>query len=147
MFEWEYVDPANPGLGKRESSTLAPDGAFVDLTFPSLVRLDLTKAYFFGARLQQFRMGRTILNEAYLAEANMYNLQGNGLIARGADMAKSNLERARLVGADLSMTSFAGAKLTGADLGGSKLLDADFTGATITDARLARTTANGFAAS
>ena len=27
IFEWEYINPANPSLGKQQSTTLAPDGA------------------------------------------------------------------------------------------------------------------------
>ncbi len=27
IYEWEYINPANPSLGKQQSTTLCPDGA------------------------------------------------------------------------------------------------------------------------
>ena len=30
IFRWEYINPADPSQGKRQSTTLAPDGAGVD---------------------------------------------------------------------------------------------------------------------
>ena len=30
IFQWEYINPANPSLGKQQSTTLAPDGAGVN---------------------------------------------------------------------------------------------------------------------
>jgi hypothetical protein len=30
IYQWEYIDPLNPSQGKRQSTTLAPDGAGVD---------------------------------------------------------------------------------------------------------------------
>ena len=27
IFQWEYINPANPGLGKQPSTTLCVDGA------------------------------------------------------------------------------------------------------------------------
>ena len=27
IFQWEYINPANPSQGKQQSTTLAPDGA------------------------------------------------------------------------------------------------------------------------
>ena len=30
IFQWEYINPADPSQGKRQSTTLAPDGAGVD---------------------------------------------------------------------------------------------------------------------
>ena len=50
IFQWEYINPADPSQGKRQSTTLAPDGAGVDaapgavLTLP-FRRRDLTMAY------------------------------------------------------------------------------------------------------
>ena len=147
VFEWEFVDPANPSLGKQKSATLAPDGAsanFDDIL--GLAGRDLTKAFLFQANIRQFFARTTILNDAFLAEADMFNLQGDGLVARGADMSLANLQRARLVSSDLSMASFVNADLTNAYLGNSTLAGADFTSAKITDARFNGTTAKGFTA-
>ena len=30
IFQWEYINPADPSQGKRQSTTLAPDGAGVN---------------------------------------------------------------------------------------------------------------------
>ena len=27
IYQWEYINPANPGQGKQQSTMLAPDGA------------------------------------------------------------------------------------------------------------------------
>ncbi len=145
VFQWEFIDPLNPGRGKQESTTLTPDGSGANFdNVLGLAGRDLTKAYLFRADIRQFRMRTTILNNAYLAEADMFNLQGDGLVARGADMSLSNLQRARLVSSDLSMASFVNADLTDAFLGNSTLAGADFTGAIITDARFGGTTTKGF---
>ena len=56
IFQWEYINPANPGLGRQQSTTLAPGGEGVsgvpgahlgsrDLTMAYLIGADLTKAY------------------------------------------------------------------------------------------------------
>ena len=55
IFQWEYINPADPSQGKQQSTTLAPDGAGVDavpganisdrnLTMAYLIRADLTDA-------------------------------------------------------------------------------------------------------
>ncbi|MEX0642659.1 MAG: hypothetical protein WD468_08150 [Pirellulales bacterium] len=46
IFEWEYINPANPALGKQQSTTLAPDGAGVnDVPGANLLSRNLTMAY------------------------------------------------------------------------------------------------------
>ena len=55
IFQWEYVNPADPSQGKQQSTTLAPGGAGVDavpgvnLAWRNLtmatIRADLTGAY------------------------------------------------------------------------------------------------------
>src|SRR5579871_3490443 len=46
IYQWQYIDPADPNQGKDQSSTLAPDGAYFS---PSpglqLFGKNLTKAY------------------------------------------------------------------------------------------------------
>jgi hypothetical protein len=52
IFQWEYINPANPGQGKRQSTTLAPDGAGVDaVPGVNLNNRNLTMAYLIGADL------------------------------------------------------------------------------------------------
>lgn len=147
VFQWEFIDPSNPSLGKQESATLAPGGAGANFDWIlGLTGRDLTKGYLFQARMRQFRVSSTILNDAYLAEADMYNLQGNQIVARGADMSRSNLEIARFGSADLAGTRFNGANLTGANLGGATLTGATFGNANVVNIHLNNVTAHGFTA-
>ncbi len=50
VYEWEYVDPADPSAGRVESTTLTPDGAGI-IAGPGAViyELDLTQAYLIGS--------------------------------------------------------------------------------------------------
>src|SRR5262245_25390937 len=45
IFQWEYINPADPGHGKRQSTTLAPDGAGVDAGPGVTLFGNLTMAY------------------------------------------------------------------------------------------------------
>lgn len=52
IFQWQYINPANPALGKQQSTTLAPDGAgAIAAPGTNLSNRDLTKAYLIGADL------------------------------------------------------------------------------------------------
>src|SRR5262245_53990887 len=62
IFQWEYINPADPSQGKQKSTTLAPGGAGVDavpgadlsyrnLDMAYLIGADLTGAYSNGANL------------------------------------------------------------------------------------------------
>jgi len=145
VFQWEFINPSDPSLGKQMSSTLAPGGAGANLnSITSLLGRDLTKAFLFRANMRQYRVRTTILNDAYLAEADMFNLQGDETVARGADMSRSNLEIARLERSDLTGASFVDANLTGATLAHATLAGADFSHASIINSRLNGTTAGGF---
>ena len=51
IFQWEYINPADPSQGKQQSTTLAPDGAGVDaVPGADLSGRNLTMAYLIGAR-------------------------------------------------------------------------------------------------
>ena len=46
IFQWEYINPADPSQGKQQSTTLAPDGAGVDaVPGADLAGRDLTMAF------------------------------------------------------------------------------------------------------
>ena len=52
IFQWEYINPANPSQGKQPSTTLAPDGAGANaVPGANLSNRNLTKAYLIGADL------------------------------------------------------------------------------------------------
>jgi uncharacterized protein YjbI with pentapeptide repeats len=64
------------------------------------------------------------LQQAYLARANLYDIDFRGTILAGAHLEEANLELAELQDADLS-----GAFLRGADLSGADLTDVDLSNA------------------
>jgi uncharacterized protein YjbI with pentapeptide repeats len=108
IFQWEYINPADPSQGKRQSTTLAPGGAGVDAV-P-------------GARLD----GRN-LTMAYLIGADLRGATASYSFAYG-DYA--NLTHADLSHANLTNTLFSGAKLTGANFTGAEVRGANFEGET-----------------
>ena len=64
IFQWEYINPANPSLGKQPSTTLAPDGAGANaVPGTNLSNRNLTKAYLIGADLGPII---TILRRVYI---------------------------------------------------------------------------------
>jgi hypothetical protein len=71
IFQWEYIDPADPARGKQQSTTLAPDGAGVDaVPGANLDSRNLTMAYLMGADLTGASGARTNLTNADLSHAN-----------------------------------------------------------------------------
>jgi hypothetical protein len=113
IFQWEYINPADPRQGKQQSMTLCPDGAGVDAA-PSanLSNRNLTMAYLIGADLGPY-----------------YVYDGSGYPAA----VSANLASADLTAADLRGANFNYATLTGADFNQGNLTDADFGRATLTD--------------
>src|SRR5262245_30979189 len=84
IFQWEYINPAHPGQGKQQSTTLAPGGAGVDavpgaylggrdLTMAYLIGADLTGASGYIANLRNADLGRANLNHATLRGATLQN--------------------------------------------------------------------------
>ena len=54
IFQWEYINPANPGLGKQQSTTLCVNGAGVDaVPGAHLLYRNLTMAYLIGTGLNR----------------------------------------------------------------------------------------------
>ena len=52
IYEWEYINPANPAQGKQQSTTLCPSGVGVDAVPGAYLRgYNLTMAYLIGADL------------------------------------------------------------------------------------------------
>jgi uncharacterized protein YjbI with pentapeptide repeats len=97
IFQWEYINPADPSQGKRQSTTLAPDGAGVDaVPSASLGARDLTMAYLIGADLM--------------------NANGDQTNLTNADLSQANLMNADFTGATLTDTAFTGAEIRGARL-------------------------------
>src|SRR5207344_2597321 len=69
IFEWEYTNAADPGEGKRQSTTLAPDGAGVDAVPGAFLQFrDLTMAYLIGADLTAAAVHSTNLTNGDLTQ-------------------------------------------------------------------------------
>src|SRR5262245_56580562 len=74
IFQWEYINPADPGQGKRQSTTLAPGGAGGDAMPGALLQLrNLTMAYLVGADLTGAAVAYANLTDADLSQANLAN--------------------------------------------------------------------------
>ena len=79
IFQWEYINPANPALGKQQSTTLAPDGAGVNaVPGANLSFRNLTMAYLIGADLTGAIAVDTNLTNAELSQANLTNATFRG---------------------------------------------------------------------
>ena len=170
IFEWEYINPANPGEGKRQSTTLSPGGAGVNAVPGAdlMYYRDLTKAYLIGANLTGAHLRGANLTNAELSQANLTNTNfeaysdeyGGGY----ADLTGANLSDAVVIGtqfasANLTMSqlvstaSYQARNLTGIGLGGVNLAAANFashnltyanfSGATLTGANFNHTSAAG----
>jgi uncharacterized protein YjbI with pentapeptide repeats len=129
IFQWEYIFPSEPF--KRQSTTLAPDGAGVDaVPDADLSFLDLTMAYLPGADLTGANLNSSTLTSADLSGANL----------PGADLSSSTLTNADLNGANLADADLRSSTLTSAYLDGSILTSADLSGAVVAGASFGATT-------
>src|SRR3954464_2874334 len=76
IFQWEYVNPADPSQGKQASTTLCPGGAAVnawpsaDLNSRNLSMAYLINASLNGATLTSANLSVADLTNAYLGNAN-----------------------------------------------------------------------------
>lgn len=105
IFMWEYINPANPSLGKQQSTTLAPDGAGVDaVSGANLSNRNLTKAYLFGADLSNYQVYDYEIDAWVHYYADL----------RGADLTQADLSNANLAGAAVSGTNLSDAVIRGA---------------------------------
>src|SRR5688572_19258811 len=72
IYQWEYIYPAYPYIGKQQSTTLAPDGAGVDAVPDADLSLrNLTMAYLIGADLTGANFSEAILTDASIYGANL----------------------------------------------------------------------------
>lgn len=145
IYEWAYIDPAQPHLGKQESAMLTPDGAGV---MPGagvdLRSLDLTMAYLVGSDLSQANLAHAQLPAADLSgatlfDANLHNVTASSTTFSGANLREAYLGAADLIQADLTNADLRNAYLSNADLQG-----ADFSGARIEGVNLGPATRFGW---
>jgi CubicO group peptidase (beta-lactamase class C family)/uncharacterized protein YjbI with pentapeptide repeats len=153
IFQWEYINLADPSQGKRQSTTLAPDGAGVDAVPGAFLFMrDLTRAYLIGADLRAATINNANLTEGDLSQANLASASLGAVTLTNANLNHANLSDAffgpnsYLCGDDICTAP--GATFTGADLTyanatrasfrGSTLTDANFTGANIQEANFSK---------
>jgi uncharacterized protein YjbI with pentapeptide repeats len=132
IFQWEYIDPADPSQGKQQSTTLSPDGAGVvaapgvDLSYRNL-----TQAYLFGADLDAAYLNGATLTRAYLSQANLTGASFWYSTLTNADLSKANLSNATFVSAaGWGFTTLTNADLTDAVVVGAWFMGTTFSGFT-----------------
>ncbi len=97
IFEWEYINPANPALGKQQSTMLAPDGAGVNAApGANLAYRNLTMAYLIATDLTGADAGSVNLTNAELSQANLTNAYFEIANLTGANLSQTNLTNAYL---------------------------------------------------
>jgi uncharacterized protein YjbI with pentapeptide repeats len=109
IFQWQYINPANPGLGKQQSTMLAPDGAGVNgVPAANLTNRNLTMAYLISADLSAIPVYDFVWEEGYV-------LVGYD----GASLYDANLSQADLTNANLTYAWLNNANLSGAEVRGA----------------------------
>lgn len=149
IFQWEYIDPADPSQGRQQSTTLAPDGAGVDaLPDAYLAYYDLTMAYLIGADLSNADFSGAALTDADFLSAQIRGASFGIIIRPGIPVITEDhiigsgitLEQlystASYQAHDLSGIRLVGSKLAGAIFAGQNLARADFGGVNLTSANL-----------
>jgi uncharacterized protein YjbI with pentapeptide repeats len=127
IYEWEYIDPSDPFLGKKQSNVLTPDGAGKVLEPDvNLSSLDLTKGWFVGADLTGANFSNSLLDEADLAYVSLENASLQNASLAGADLFLAYLDAANLTGANLQGAFLYGANAIGTIFDGANLQDASF---------------------
>ena len=156
IFQWEYVNPANPSLGKQASTMLCPDGVGVDAEPGAiLVNRNLTKAYLVGAGLglvpifdeygefvgftAAANLAGANLSQADLSNASFWSATLNNANLSEADLSHAYFHWASLNGANLSQANLTHARFSafayhGADMPGASLSQANLSQANLTNA-------------
>jgi hypothetical protein len=108
VFEWEYINPANPSQGTRPSTRLVVDGNGI---FPTagvyLSGLNLTKGYLVGADLGPIFVDGGEIGQSFIIPANLASTNFSQ-----ADLTNANLNNAWLPSANFSQANLYNANLT-----------------------------------
>lgn len=141
IYTWEYVDPSDPSQGKRQSMTLAPDGAGVmpglaldasmlDLSMAYLIGSDLTEANFYQALVLDADFTAAVIRGASFSAISDSSFTAQQLYStasyqdgdlRGVVLAENDLSGWDLSQKNLEGSGFAGATMTGIALSGANL--------------------------
>jgi uncharacterized protein YjbI with pentapeptide repeats len=132
IFQWEYINPADPSQGKQQSTTLVPDGAGVDaVPRANLSNRNLTMAYLMGANLDSATLSGANLTNAEVRGASfspiIVDLAGLDWLYVGTGITLEQLySTASYQAHDLSGIGLSGHNLTYANLSGQDLPYANF---------------------
>jgi uncharacterized protein YjbI with pentapeptide repeats len=159
IYQWEWVDPSDQSLGKKQSTTLCPDGSGVDAAPNAYLNSkNLTQAYLHGVDLTAASFSKTTLFiNADLSQATLINA-GAAANFTGASLHKADLSNATCWNLDVDQygspsilyyATFTDADLSQANftntyIGGSTLTNANFTDAIINGANFSGATSRGF---
>jgi hypothetical protein len=92
IYQWEYINPSDPGQGKRQSAMLAPGGAGVDaVPGADLSNRNLTMAYLMGADLTGSVGTFANLTSADLSQTNLTDAYFHGAYLAGADLTDAEV--------------------------------------------------------
>jgi uncharacterized protein YjbI with pentapeptide repeats len=138
IYQWEYIDPANPSLGKQPSATICTDGAGVTARpWAGLSYRNLQKGYFIGANLQDANLlyagladadfSNANLQEALFGWAQLDNATFNGADVRETDF-EGTVEKGFTPAQLYSTTSYQSGDIHGIDLGYNDLSGWNFEG-------------------
>ena len=153
IYQWEYIDPLQPELGRQQSSMLAPDGAGRDaVPGVALDGLDLTMAWLPDQIYTSASFWRSTLTNADLSHANLAHAHFDEAALTDADFTGASVHGSSfaatppfwLRGRSIHSTaSYQAGDLTGIDLSDNDLTGWSFTGQNLPDASFRSTTLPG----
>ena len=99
IYQWEHIDPGDPSRGRRQSSTLAPDGLGVEPEPRADLRnLDLSTAWLHKADMARALFNYSILTNADLSRSNLSDAKFGGATLAGAELANAEVRGATFAG-------------------------------------------------
>jgi uncharacterized protein YjbI with pentapeptide repeats len=138
IFQWKYINPADPSQGKRQSTTLAPGGAGVDaLPGAEVTRRDLTIAYLIGANLSGADLSDAcvLLDGCIVLHTDLTDADFTGADVRGARFRARSSTPVISLAQIYSTGSYQAHDLTGIDVSGNYLAGGNFAGQNLTNAK------------
>jgi uncharacterized protein YjbI with pentapeptide repeats len=118
IYQWEWVDPEHPELGKQQSSTLCPDGAGLTVgDYSRFSYIDLTKAYLIGSNAVRAGFNYSTLIDADLSHSVLPGVGFQQTDLTGATLREAVLEDVTLLLAVLTNADFTNSNLQNASLG------------------------------
>ena len=142
IYQWEFIDPLHPELGRQQSSTLAPDGTGRNAVPSAILEtLNLSMAWLHEMDWHDASFESTVLTDADLSAANLIDADFYGATLSDADFTGAESREAGFFNVtgftvtqlystasfqsgNLSEVFFGGNDLTGWGLAGQNLTDA-----------------------